>query len=409
MALVAAGLAGCGSRAERQELREDLRRYREQRQIEVRRLAHDLRRYAVAEGLVVQELPADTLRFLEWRHREWWNLEESFAYLIAYEWETVERLTTAAAAAYGYELRNFPKTVEDIAIFMERADHEIVMLARDVAAYVEFADRELFPLRDDLARAYEMGVYEAAHFQVDLNQFLEWREREWLKLATEFKEASVGVRERAQMLRDDLRRFRAARALEGRLIVIDLREMYAYDTQVAFPRMVDDIWRFAHFRARELDQFEQDVVRFGEDTGRDALALVDDLERYARVQIATIPAIRWDVHRFMQTYDRELGPLSLEVERWWVLNIVLGRYAIDDLVRWLETGAESAGELQAGLRRFFSYANKEQRDFMGALRRFFTDAHDPAFGSSATPMAGSGADIIFDDHLPLSRDHDLRP
>ena len=69
-----------------------------------------IRHFKGHEQVMVSRIPLETDRFLEWRKREWWNLQETFAHHMLYEWDTVERLSDDVARHYGYEIENFPQS-----------------------------------------------------------------------------------------------------------------------------------------------------------------------------------------------------------------------------------------------------------------------------------------------------------
>ena len=391
-------LSACGSQAERNETRDDLRRFRQARGAEVEQIKRDLARFGRVEASIASEIPHDAAAFFAWRHREWRRLQDDLAVLIAYEWETIEQLTLDAARFYGYEIRNFPKLTKDIAIFFEYADFEWAGLVRDVAMFVEWQDREWLPLRRELREAYERLGWEAGNLQVDLLTFLQWREREWRRLVSTTDHFMSIERTQGQRMREDLRRFRAARALEANYLVADLKQWWAYEAGAMPPRLIADVYRWAQLPPQEITALGNDIVRFGEGIHEDTLKLIDDLGRFANHQIDLLPALIADVDRFFIVYERECGPLGADVRRWWRSNIGLGILLREDLrIALIENPREDAAELQASMRRFVSYAGKEWKDFKGALGRFLHDDSGRAFGDRSMPMAGDSGRAVFED------------
>jgi hypothetical protein len=391
-------LPGCGSRAERSEFRDDTARFRQARVVEYEQLKRDLRRYAVDQHLRSKELPVDYAAFIEWRHREWWNLTDETAALFAYERESIEKLVDGAARAYGYEARNFPRIGDDLARFFEHADPEWAGLVRDACIFIEWKDRELLPLRRDLQDAYERLGWEAGNLQLDVAQFVNWREREWRKLAHGSSEFMAWERDQGMRLRADLRRFRAARALEANYLVADFRAYWNFEVQAMPPRLIADYSRWSQLPPQELARLRDDIARFGETVPEDALKLVDDLTRFFDSQVDILPLLIAETDRFLDVYEREWGPLSAGARRYWRSNVGLGIVLRADMQMFLlEHGQTETAELQASTRRFIDYAGKEWKDFRRTLGRFLWDDSGRAFGDRGVPMQGDAGRPVFDD------------
>lgn len=391
-------LPACGSRAERNEYRDDVTRFRQHGVVEFEQLKRDLRRYAIDQKLRTQELPLDVAAFLEWRHREWWNLTDELAAVMAYEWHTVEMLAQDAARCYGYEIANFPKLGDDVARFFEHADAEWAGLVRDIIIFVEWRSREWLPLRQDIKEAYERLGWEAGNLQVDLANFTSWREREWRKLTRASAEFMLWERGQGNRLRLDLRRFRAARALEANYLVADLGAYWRYETQAMPPRLIADVYRWALIAPQELARLRDDITRFGETIPEDTLKLVDDLSRFLDAQVDVLPRLAADVERFFEVYEREWGPLSAEVRRYWRSNVALGILLREDMqLFFIENTQTETAEMQASLRRFVAYSGKEWKDFRAALARFLYDDSGRAFGDRGMPYYGDAGRAVFDD------------
>lgn len=382
-------VAGCGSQAERNEMRDDLTRFRQQRAAEFTRMQQDIARFVREHDLNGRELPIDIDHFLEWRRREWWHLSESLAAAYVYEWDNVARLADGAARCYGVELRNFPRVGDDVLRFFEHADLEYQHLVMDVVAFIEVQHRELLPLRAELKDAYARVGWEAANLQLEVRDFLSWREREWNKLRRDAGTVMAEERVLGQKLRDDLRRFRAARAIEGRLLVADLKAWWRYENEAMPARLIDDLYRWESLPAHELNKLRDDVARFGEGIAEDAAKLAIDGDRYARAQLDQAPLLAYEVDRFFEDHKREIARLDDGVHRFWTSNVSLGILSMEDMhVFFIEHTGEEAAELQASLRRFVAYSRKEWRDFRAAWARFLYDDSGRAFGDKGLPMAG---------------------
>lgn len=391
-------LPACGSRAERNELRDDMARFRERGAVEYEQFKRDLRRYALDNNLRTQELPLDVAAFMPWRHREWWNLTDELAAVMVYEREAVVKLTADVARFYGYEVQNFPGTAEDVARFFHHADQEWARLVRDVIVFVEWRNREWLPLRQDIKQAYERASWEMANLQVDVANFVGWREREWRKLVRSGAEFRVWEREQGQRMRADLRRFRAARALEANYLVADFRAYFAFETQAMPPRLIADFWRWGELPPQELARLRDDIARFGETLPEDTVKLVADLERFFDSQLDAVPRLAAEVDHFFAVYEREWGPLSAETRRYWRSNVALGILLREDMQRFfVEHGQTETAELEASMRRFVSYAGVEWKDFRAAVARFLYDDSGRAFGDRSVPMRGDAGRPVFDD------------
>lgn len=382
--------AGCGSIVERNGVRDDLRRFRDQRSLEFVQIKRDLERYVADNKLRAQELPIDLDHFLRWQRREWWNLTEEVAAVLAYEREAVFKLVDGAARCYGYEVRNFPVVTEDIARFFRNAEPEYLNLVKDVVMFLAVQERELLPLRREIRDCFTRVAWESASLAIDLRTFMQWREREWNKLGDEARAVVVVDSQLGLRLREDLRRFRAARALEGRLLVADLKAYWHHEAVAMPPRMIDDLYRWSTLPPQEYIRLRAEVAQFGEGIGEDAMKLVDDVGRYAKGQLDQVPLLVLDVEDFFAYSRIELTRLDAGVRRFWRSNVALGILSIEDMrLFFIEHTREEAAELQASLRRFVSYAGKEWKDFRGAIARFCWDDSARAFGDRNLPLGGS--------------------
>jgi len=153
-------LGGCAQR-EAAETGDDLQRFVHHGSREYEQARHDVQRFVISNSLTAANLPLDAARFVEWRKREWWALQDELAWNMSYEWVQVEKLSQDVARYYGYNIANFPKARADILRFFERADPEWRSLVQDVTIFVEYQNRELMPLRRIL-RAGQVGSRQSA-------------------------------------------------------------------------------------------------------------------------------------------------------------------------------------------------------------------------------------------------------
>jgi hypothetical protein len=396
--LAVLSLGGCGSQAERNETRDDLKRFRQSRVVEVQQLKRELDRALRTQGELALELPHDAAAFFAWRHREWRRLNDDLAIMLAYEWEAVESLYVEVSRCYGYEVRNFPRLPADVARFIEAGDQEMVALIIDVMSFLEWRDREMLPLRSELQDAYLRAGWEVVNLKADATEFLQWRNREWSRFVDSKNAFMLIESQQGKRMREDLRRFRAARALEAQYLVADLAAVWRYDGEAMPNRMVADLCRWGQLPAQEAQRLHEDIQRFGEGISEDALTLIRELGRLNDRQIDLIPLLVADVDRFLASYDREFAPLQAGVRRWWRTNVGLGIVLREDFrIALMESQNEEYVELQASMRRFISYAGKEWKDFKGALGRFLHDDSGRAFGDRSMPMAGDAGRAVFED------------
>lgn len=389
---------GCGSVAERNATRDDLRRFHEQRAVECLQIKRDLVRFIDDNALRARELPIDLAHFLSWYRREWWNLTEDVAVVMAYEREAVQKLADGAARCYGYDLRNFPVVTEDLARFFKNADPEYANLVKDVVAFIEVQHREILPLRQEVSEALAKVRWEAASLDLDLRDFLQWRDREWRKLASESKSLVLVDSQLGQTLRDDLRRFRAARAIEGTLLVADLKAYWHYEGEAMPPRLIDDLYRWGSLSTQEFSRLRVEVAQFGEGLNQDVVKLAADAARYGNAQLEQVPLLVIEVERFFSDGEVEFARLDAGMRRFWAANVALGTLSMRDMRQFfVDHTNEEAAELHASLRRFVSYAGKEWKDFRGAIARFCWDDSARGFGYRDVPSSGGTLPLSADD------------
>jgi hypothetical protein len=404
--LIAAGLmllSGCCR--EETATTYDLQRFGHHGEIEARRLSIDIQNYVRSNALEAQYLPLDVGRFLEWRKREWWNLRDEQAELLLHEWTQIEKLSRDVAVYYGYNIRNFPRTNEDILHFFAHADIEWRNLVMDVSIFLEYQNREVVPLRADLRQFYEHSNWEIANLDIDVRSFLEWREREYKKLIQNGRDWFAANLDDWDQLTYDVNLFRVHALIEGEHLDVDFRVFFDQE-RASVPRLVDDVYRYTQWREREYAKLRVDVLAFSmQHTSDESQHLLDDLWRYKRSQLELIPKLMHDVEAFFQTYEREVGPLNEDVKRWWRFNISRGSLFVQDLRHFYEHKDEESAALQQDMLRFFSYGGKEWHDLVANIKRFSTCAYDPSFGDGITPSSGDVLPPVMDDKVV--RDWDI--
>lgn len=391
------GLTGCCK--EHRELADDFRREGDHAEFSYRQLKVELERYAISNKLWGTRVPFDVNRFLEWRKREWWHLTDRFAWLIAYEWGTVERLSIDAGRLYGYEITNFPRNRQDILTFLVRADPEWRNLVMDMCIFVEWKKRESYKIVDEFAEFLATASWEAASFELEVKDALAFRRREYLKFARDGRDWWASSQVEWDRLRLGWIRFQAHSAIEGKRLRADFRFFYSAEL-AQVPRLFDEWVMWAQFRERELWRLQDELRQVALSAHFEWLALGDDLRRWKEVQLAEIPKLMLDVEHFFVVYEREIRPLSDEVKRFWRVEIAARHLAIADLRRYLTLSAEETAELEFDVKRFVVYGSVEWRHLVATFRRFATCAYDPAFGDPAMPMAGRGGPTVFNDHTP---------
>ncbi len=388
MAFGMAALTGCCQSREANATADDVSRFAHHGDAEQQAARADLDHFITANALSAQYLPLEAGRFIEWRKREWWALRDENAWLMTVEWSKVAALSDEVARYYGYNVKEFPKARGDIMRFFQRADPEWRNLVMDCAIFIEYKDRELIPLRKELHQFYEGCNWEAANTQVDVLQFLEWRTREYQKLVRDGRDFFAAAKIEEEELADGIARFRAAAAVEGARLQVDLSAYWTYETRAMPPRLIDDVYRYTEWRERELARLRDDAVATVRLAGIEQDKLVDDLWRYKRSQLEEVPKLMIEVDRFFQTYEREVHPLTDEVKRFWRTNIATGHLAIQDLRHYFQHTDEEIAGFQLDILRFVNYGSKEWDDLCVHIHRFTTCGYDPAYGDGVLPYSG---------------------
>ena len=386
-------LPACKREAE--ATRYDLERFAAKAEDEQAKLAIDIHRYAKSNGLLVTPLQLDAEHFLDWRKREWWNLQDEYAYLMIHEWHQVEQLSRDSADFYGYEVKNFPKAKQDVYEFFAKADPEWRSLVQDAAIFVE-AERAQSPLlRADLREFYERSKWESANLKADVSGFLEWREREYRKLGKDFKDfVGQAAIERDRLARD-IASFRAYAAVEGERLQADLHHFSSQERQYV-PRLVDDVWRFSEFTDREWMRLRSDVNHQVAMTRWEATRLAEEATRFTRDEFEAIPMLMLEVEDFFAVYEREQRPLGIETQRFWRQEIAAGHLATADLKRFYTHTDEERAELEQDMVRFVTYSRVEWRDFKRKMHNLL-DWNAPFDG----PSSGLGSPSVFNDFAPV--------
>ena len=339
---------------------------------EARRTRQDIAYYAKANALEVEDLKLDAENFLEWRRREWWNLQDETAWQVTYEWENVEKLSKDVARSYGYEIRNFPKGGHDVAEFIHRAGPEWRSLVQDVQIFLEYKDREKMPLRRDLRQFYERTRWEAANLGADVTVFLRWREREYRKLIKDGRDFFAAGGLELLALKRDIERLRAEAAATGHYLIADFKAFGNYEAQQV-PRLVDDVANFTRWREDDWRQLKRSVADVGRNASEDAKKLMADIEKYHHYELSRIPALMRDVDEFFASYEREVHPLSEDVKRFWRANIAAGHLLMVDLKEFFAASQDETALLQIDIRNFLSYGTVEWRHLVKTIKDMSKD------------------------------------
>ena len=271
----------------------------------------------------------------------------------------------------------------------------------DCAIFVEFQDRELIPLRRELHQFYEHTNWEVANTQVDVMLFLQWRDREYKKLVRDGRDFFATAKVEEEEMEDDLARFRAAAAVEGARMQVDLSAYWHYETTAMPPRLIDDVYRYTEWRERELDKLRADAVATVRLAGIEENQLVDDLWRYKRSQLEELPKLMIEVDAFFYTYEREVHPLTDEVKRFWRSNIATGKLAIADLKRFFAYSEDETMQLRMDMTRFVLYGSKEWDDLCAHVHRFTLCGYDAPFGDGVLPYPGDYPPLMVGVSPPL--------
>lgn len=390
-------LASACTRADRQELSDSADRYRRYSAVEVERLANAIERYARSNAIELEYIPLEVERFMEWRKRSWWRLNEAAATLYFHEWNKVEKLSRDVARFYGYNIQNFPRAADDINRFLHRAAPEWRNLVLDAAIFVETRRREVAPLIDELERAYEKVDWEVANLEIDIHRFMEWREREYERLIQDGRDFFALAEVEQQRFAEGFQRFRATAGDDARLLQADLgRFVRGFDDGV--PRLIDGVWRFSRWGQREGAELIADGKRYlaAEQARFDALQR--EIARFNARHEEEFRQAKADIERFIEWYEREYQPLRAGFKRYIRSNVADGKLLIADLERFYRHAEEEAAELSLEIDRFFSYGSEEYADFKRALRYYFTDEYDPAYGGAVIPFRGDHTTTVHDDY-----------
>ena len=87
LVLMVAGLALSGCREEGREISDEWLRFRNKERAEADMLVRDIKAFIHTNNIHTKKLKFSANRFIEWRKRSWWNLQQSAAAHMAFEWE----------------------------------------------------------------------------------------------------------------------------------------------------------------------------------------------------------------------------------------------------------------------------------------------------------------------------------
>ncbi len=361
---------------------------------EQQRLAADIRRYAIENGLLVYNLKADANDFMAQRREQWWNLQEEAAYQIRYEWDQVERLSTDAARAYGYEVRNFPRAEKEIMVFMRRADEEWRRLVQDAGTFIEWRNREATPLRKQIREFYRQAQWEAANGIIDVREFLAWRHVEYRRLSANVRRSLADSAVEWDRLHRDLVAFRTRANQEQQYLVADFQH-FARDEADRVPRLMDDLAAFA--KLGDPRPLGREILVASRSALTDLDRLRQDAERQYRQDRLTRARLASEVDDFFAVYEREVRPLSTEIKRFWREEISRGNLAMRDLKRFLTHTADEMHGLEQDLKEFISYGSVEWQRLRWRIKEFIV-FDQAAFGGGTRSTNNHIEGPVFGDY-----------
>lgn len=369
LAAVLAVASGC-SRGQTTALQGDLERYAGRNQAAFEHLRQSIRSQMPAEDARAQRLALDVPRFLEWRKREWWKLQNEFAVLVAEDWENVERLSVDVSRHFGYEIKNFPKGDDAIAFFA-KADDEWRALVTDVAIFIEYQRGSFAGMQKQLAEFYDNSRREAANLRADLKCFFSWRKREYDKLVRDGKDFFAQARWESDRLTLDIERHFMTEANKP-LIPVDFALVVRGEMDQVV-RLTDDLSRFAAIRQREWELLKKDITITVENFQREPDKLSQDAERFIAQEAKRQPQLMRDIEETLARLRWEKQALTEDAERFWRYEILRGNLFVSDLQLFYAKANVEASELKMDLKRFWAYSGVEAKAFMASLHRFLDD------------------------------------
>ncbi len=400
LAVAALAFLPLGCEREAHRLQQDTERSVEAPGPEYQRLKADLRDWVAKAPQERRELALDAENFLEWRRREWWQLQSELAWHLAYDLAQTEKLLIDAGRFYGYEVAHLPKAKRDWLRFFEQADPEWRALVQDCMVFIERSNWEKMELRRDLREFYAAHRAEAAHFAMDVDGFLEWREREWNRLVRDAKSSLAQVGPEIDAFQRDVEMFRARAAVEQRRLRADLRAFWSEESQQP-PKLLDDVTRWTKFRDREWEPLKRDVRDFAARANWESDRLHEDIDRLTWMERQRIPRLMTEVDEFLDVYHRETHPLSLEAKRFWRYEVAMGHVLPGEVRRFYQDASEESALLALDVDHSLRYASKEWDDLRRGLRRFVT-GEGSAF-DLGDPLAPHRDGPLINTHLPVPR------
>ncbi len=372
--------------SERNETKSDISRYWEKQKEEPYLAAQTAQRLFQAELANGRQVSVDVDRFILWRKKQWWVLQDNLDYLVHYERQQIEKLFTDTAAFFHYDVVNFPKSKQAFLSFLKNADDEWLNLVQDVSIYIEFQKSQTIHMQEWLRRFYDDRHKEWANVTLDVTNFLEWREREYSKLVKRGKEYFYKESGLVDDLMMDVQRYGELTRTEAAWFSADMKAFWSDHVQAEVPRLIDGMHRFT------LLQQQEDLERirgYFHEATIEGRRLADAVGRFKNKQRTDKERLLEEVRNHLKTYEYEVAPLQEDVKRFWEYNVSKGAVAIDSMKRFYDLTDSELFELEAALGRFVSYGGVEWTAFREGFQRFICTGYDPAFGSSATPYGGN--------------------
>lgn len=370
------------------ETRSDLERYVKTAPKDFKLLLERIKYLAAEEVNRVGSIPPDFERFLDWRKREWWNLQEEFAYHIKYDWDIVAKLVEDVARFHGYEVQNFPKAEEDILrFFVHHTKTEWHNLVMDAVIFVEYNSAEGKKMLKWLKYQYEMVDWEVTNLVTDWRMFLQWR-KEAYALQANFKDFFDHEINLVDDFKRDLDRFRIINIVNAGNVVVDFRNFFIGHTlNFEVPRLYDDVQRYFRRQPGEYRLAADSLKRYAKTNMKDFGKLYDRVKAYKAGQLDHLKSALAQADAFFKFYEREFEPLNEDVKRWWRYNILKGRVLIDELKDFYEQEKIAAYELKIGAKRFVSYGGVEWERLKEGWQRFVS-GKGVAYGTYDIPSDG---------------------
>ena len=378
---------GAGREAEVEAAKADLHRAAVKADEDLRILIRQIEDYVRNNSREISDLPLDVERYLWMRKAEFWRMSDALARHMRNNWDQIHKLNNDVARYYGYQVQNFPKAPQAILDYLSHADDSWRNLTQDVIVYFEYHNREFYKSAkwaDDFWNNAWREEY--PRLRLDVESFLEWREREYSKFAAATGRFFENNADLVEDFKKDLVRYRDNQNDNLRMVIADMRGYWA-GVAWEVPRLRDDVVRFLTIREDPIPP----IQRYAAAVRSDYYKMVDDMVRYKNHQIESVGKMKRAFQDFSEWRDREGIPLTADIRRYINLQIERGHMTMDLLNRLIivEMGltAENMADLQTDWNSFIGYSHYEWENFKEAWCRFVD--YDPAFGGQSASAGGN--------------------